>query len=199
MGKVNEFVAVTIIDTTLDGLPGTFSNAKSIFKPLLSNAVMEGKPIQREDKPQFRASLIDCKNYYSQGCFVIYFSRLKIIVTTFCGFWINTLLGTVGQNSEPQSTIHWNPALRTPCNYGQFFLFPALIFSLNLTRLTRTLCRAPSGSVLTGLDCIADYTPLTPINVIDHLGCAWTPCIGLDEGGEEINLTMYVLCILTPN
>ena len=83
MGKVSEFVAVTIIDTTLDGLPGAFSNAKSIFKPLLSNAVMEGKPIQREDKLQFRASLIDCKNYYSQGCFAISFSRLKIIVTTF--------------------------------------------------------------------------------------------------------------------
>ena len=88
MGNVSEFVAVTIIDTTLDGLPGTFSNAKSIFKPLLSNAVMEGKPIQREDKLQFRASLIDCNNYYSRGCFAIYFSRLKTIVTT---FWINTL------------------------------------------------------------------------------------------------------------
>ena len=83
MGNVSEFVAVTIIDTTLDGLPGTFSNAKSIFKPLLSNAVMEGKPIQREDKLQFRASLIDCKNYYSRGCVAIYFSRLKTIVTTF--------------------------------------------------------------------------------------------------------------------
>ena len=66
MGIVSEFVAVTIMDTTLDGLPaGTFWNAKSIFKPLLSNAVIEGKPIQREDKLQFRTSLIDCKLYYS--------------------------------------------------------------------------------------------------------------------------------------
>ena len=192
MGKVSEFVAVTIIDTTLDGLPGTFSNAKSIFKPLLSNAVMEGKPIQRDDKLHFRASLIDWKLYYSQGCFAIYFSRLKIIVTTFCAFWIKTLLGTVGQNSEPPSTIHWNPALLTPCYYGQFFLFPALTFSLNLTLLIRTLCMAPSGSVLTGFDCTADYTPLTPINVIDHPGCAWTPCIGFDEGGEDINLMSCV-------
>ena len=44
MGIESEFVAVTIIDTTLDGLPGTFSNAKSIFKPLFSKAVMDGKP-----------------------------------------------------------------------------------------------------------------------------------------------------------
>ena len=35
IGKASEFVAVTIIDTTFDGLPGDFSNAKSIFKPLL--------------------------------------------------------------------------------------------------------------------------------------------------------------------
>lgn len=35
IGKASEFVAVTIIDTTFDGLPGAFSNAKSIFKPLL--------------------------------------------------------------------------------------------------------------------------------------------------------------------
>ena len=44
MGIESEFVAVTIIDTTLEGLPGTFSNAKSIFKPLFSKAVMDGKP-----------------------------------------------------------------------------------------------------------------------------------------------------------
>ena len=148
MGKVSEFVAVTIIDTTLDGLPGTFSNANSIFKPLLSNAVMEGKPIQREDKLHFRASLIDCKLYYSQGCFATYFSRLKIIVTTFCAFWINTLLGTVGQNSEPHSTIHWNPALRTPCYYGQFLLFPALMFSLNLRWLDPVFFFGGGGGVV---------------------------------------------------
>lgn len=44
MGKASEFVAVTMMDTTLDGLPGTFSNAKIIFKPFFSKAVMGGKP-----------------------------------------------------------------------------------------------------------------------------------------------------------
>ena len=47
IGIESEFVAVTIIDTTFDGLPGTFSNAKSIFRPLLSNAVIGGKPVER--------------------------------------------------------------------------------------------------------------------------------------------------------
>ena len=45
-------MAVTIIDTTLDGLPGTFSNAKSIFKPLFSKAVMDGKPAASEEIEQ---------------------------------------------------------------------------------------------------------------------------------------------------
>ena len=46
MGIESEFVAVTIIDTTFDGVPGTFSNVKSIFKPLFSKAVMDGTPVR---------------------------------------------------------------------------------------------------------------------------------------------------------
>ena len=48
MGIDSELVAITIMDTTLDGLAGTFSNAKSIFKPLPSNAVMDGNPVESE-------------------------------------------------------------------------------------------------------------------------------------------------------
>jgi len=48
MGRASEFVAVIMIDTTLDGLPGTFSNPKFIFKPLFSKAVIDGKPIKRK-------------------------------------------------------------------------------------------------------------------------------------------------------
>lgn len=48
MGIESELVADTSIETTLDGLPGTFSNAKSIFKPFLSNAVIDGKPVESQ-------------------------------------------------------------------------------------------------------------------------------------------------------
>ena len=47
MGIESELVAVTIIETK-EGLPGTFSKAKSIFKPFLSNAVIDGKPVDSQ-------------------------------------------------------------------------------------------------------------------------------------------------------
>ena len=53
IGKASEFVAVTIIDTTFDGLPGDFSNAKSIFKPLLWNAVIGGIPADKKAKENY--------------------------------------------------------------------------------------------------------------------------------------------------
>ena len=43
--------------------------------------------------------------------------------------------------------IQWNPALRTPSYYGQFFLYLALTFSLNSTRLIRTLFIVPLASI----------------------------------------------------
>ena len=49
MGKASEFVAVIMMDTTLDGLPATLSNEKFIFKPFFSKAVMDGKPTKREE------------------------------------------------------------------------------------------------------------------------------------------------------
>ena len=69
MGRASEFVAVIMIDTTLDGLPGTFSNPKFIFKPLFSKAVMDGKPIKRKRRP---------RNIRSLGCQLINMSWSRI-------------------------------------------------------------------------------------------------------------------------
>lgn len=62
MGTASEFVAVIMIDTMLDGLPGTFSNAKFIFKPFFSKAVMDGKPIKRKRRSSMVRQLGDQLN-----------------------------------------------------------------------------------------------------------------------------------------